>query len=195
MNRQPFDIRRKFSRTLRDISRGASVSRAVIRNRQIIIHGLGYPHDKNVFLQRPAGFVEFTAGIHRAVTAVHKDAADLMFFENPHHRFIFRCFQLISGRTDRAARCLYKKPESVFRHIRQIDELFPQEPSGSIFRGEDSADGFVLPRFHHRSVQGGVHDGCRSSAVYYQNRFFPCFTHSLHSFPKPALLILFCREV
>ena len=186
VNRQAANVRRHLRDALGDIPRRAAEPRRVIRHGDIVVHRLGDAHHADVRArQHPA---ELSAGVHRAVSAVHQHVFCAQLHAFFRQQAVFRFLQRVAGCADGAAGRAFQQRELLLGDIGQVAHLPAHEAARAADGRQNPVNVRLFLRLTDRPRQRCVDHGRRPAAMD-QDQI------ALHRFPFLSVSFCFYQQL
>ena len=138
----------------------------MVCNGDVVVNGLRYAYHENPLF--PAGLLQFSAGIHRTISAVHQDVSNVVLFQHLGHFLIMLRLQCKARGSDRRRRRRQQLPCLRLRICQKIHEAFFQNRLRSTDRRQHLSNLSAAAGLLDDTIEGGVYNRCRRSAMYNQ---------------------------
>ena len=163
MDGQAAHVHPQLPHRARHIPGHAAEARAVVGDRDVIVHGLGDAHDPDALL--PAGCRQLAAGVHGSIAAVHQHIADVFLRQNVRHALVVLRLQGIPGGADRGGRSALELLQLLSGHRIELQQVPLQEPAGAPHCAVDAVHFPAVQRLRHRAIQRTVQNSGGTPAV------------------------------
>jgi hypothetical protein len=159
------DVERRLACRDRHVLGHRTEARAAVRDRQVVVHGLGHADAGDVVAHLVADLRDLVGGVHRVVAAVIEEVADVVGAEHLDqalvlHAVLLEVLQLVARRAERARGGPPQRADRRRVLLADVDQVLGQRPDDAVAAGVELSDPAAVPAACiDYACRGGVDHG------------------------------------